>query len=320
MLKRLCLSLAALFCAAAAHATPLADGERHADLNGVRHWYRVAGAARHTPPLIIVHGGPGGNSYVFEHSQGPRLERFATVVYYDQRGGGRSDAPAGAADYAMPTLVSDLDRLVDELGAPKVRILGFSFGAELALEYALAHPDRLDRLVLQAPNAGDYARMARTETYAFQAAFDGEAKARLDAIAAQPLASPAQRLGQIWAFADKGFADRFQFHDAEAAALSHRLDAQGGFRNTGRMNAVMFADDRPRGAPLMDRAGSLAVPTLVVVGAYDRTTGVDVARDLAARIPRARFHVFEDSAHFPDMEEPERYAAVVEAFLRDGRP
>ena len=48
----------------------LTDGEYHATLDGVDHWYRVAGAAHHTTPLVIVHGGPGGNVYNFERTIG----------------------------------------------------------------------------------------------------------------------------------------------------------------------------------------------------------------------------------------------------------
>ena len=169
--------------AARGAATGLVDGERRESLNGVDHWYRVAGASNRTVPLVIIHGGPGGNTYVYEHIQGPWLERSQTVVYYDQRGGGRSAAPRDPNDYAMPTLVADLDALIQRLGQGPVNLLGFSFGAELALEYTLAHPQNVARLALQSPNGGDYVRMAWAETYAFAAFARGEDRARLDRLA-----------------------------------------------------------------------------------------------------------------------------------------
>jgi proline iminopeptidase len=268
---------------------------------------------------VIVHGGPGGNAYVFERLQGLWLERSRTVVYYDQRGGGRSSAPADPGDYAMATLVADLDALVHRLGAPRVDLLGFSFGAELALEYALAHPERLGRLVLQSPSAGDYVRMAETETYGFAAlAGNGDDRKRLERLAREPIASPAARIAAIWTGADAAFADRFQYHRARAAAEARRLDAASGFQNTGLMNAVIFSDARLGDTPLMRRAAGFAVPTLVLVGAYDRTTGVDGARDLAVTLADARLVVFAESGHFPCYEEPEPYARIVTTFLGAG--
>ena len=111
---------------ARAAGSALTDGAAHVPLNGVDHWYRIAGAANRSTPLIIVHGGPGGNAYVYERLQGPWLEKRRTVVYYDQRGGGRSGAPRDPADYAMTTLVADLDALIRRLGVAQVDLLGFS--------------------------------------------------------------------------------------------------------------------------------------------------------------------------------------------------
>lgn len=264
---------------------------------------------------MVLHGGPGGNDYVFEHTTGLLLEKFETVVYYDQRGGGRSAAPADPAAYSMALLVSDLDELRAHLGCAKISLLGFSFGAELALEYAIAHPDRVERLVLQAPNAGDYLRMAITQTYAFRTLLKGEAKAAAEKLAAKPIDSPTLRFKELWALADPAMAVRFQYQNPLAAVVAKKWEAASGFTNSGLMARVMFSDERRRIRPLIDDAAALQIPTLVLVGAYDRTTGVDVARDLASAMPRAEFVVFKASAHYPDLEEPTTYATTVEAFM-----
>jgi proline iminopeptidase len=309
--------------ASSAHvaASTLVDGAAHVPLNGVDHWYRIAGPAGRTRPLVIVHGGPGGNAYVYEHLQGPWLEKRRTVVYYDQRGGGRSAAPSNPADYGMPALVADLDALIRHLGQTRVDLLGFSFGAELALEYALAHPERLAHLVLQSPNGGDYVRMAATETYGFASLARGEDRARLERLAREPIASPAARLAELWKGATDADVDSYHYHRLEIAARARQLDAASGFQNSGLMNAVMFSDQRARGAPLMARAAAISTPALVMVGAYDRTTGVDVARDLALVLGGARLAVFSDSAHFPCYEEADLYSRIVGAFVgEDVRP
>src|SRR5690606_19068394 len=94
----------------------LTDGESFYTINGIKHWVKIKGSANETIPIIIVHGGPGGNNYSFERTIGPKLEEFATIVYYEQRGCGRSDAPKDPNDYSIPTLINDLNVLRDSLG------------------------------------------------------------------------------------------------------------------------------------------------------------------------------------------------------------
>lgn len=127
-------------------AQMLTNGTLDVTVNGVRHWVRIAGAEHNTPPLVILHGGPGGNHYVFERTAGRELEKFATVIYYEQRGSGRS---APAHQYTVPLMVSDLEELRKRLALQKIVPLGYSFGASLALEYTLAHPDRVKGLILE---------------------------------------------------------------------------------------------------------------------------------------------------------------------------
>ena len=113
----------------------LRNGEGQVELNDITHWYRIAGAEHATTPLVIIHGGPGGNVYNFERTMGPKLETFATIIYYAQRGCGRSVPPQDPNAYSIPLLVSDLEMLRQKLGLVKMIPLGFSFGGELALEY-----------------------------------------------------------------------------------------------------------------------------------------------------------------------------------------
>ena len=86
----------------------LAPGEHEATLRGVRIWYRVAGNwDGRSAPVVYLAGGPGGNSYSFSRLAGPDLEPDNLMVYYDQRGTGRSERPA-SGDYAIATLVDDI--------------------------------------------------------------------------------------------------------------------------------------------------------------------------------------------------------------------
>lgn len=296
-----------------ARPAPLLDGEYQVDIHNVTHWYRIAGAEHRTVPLVIVHGGPGGNTYSFERTAGPALEQFTTVIYYDQRGSGRSAPPADSTAYSISILVADLESLRVHLGVPRIDLLGFSFGGELALEYALAHPGRVEHLVLEAPTTGDWDRLQQTQLDGFRAVSAGAVGEEVRRIMAST-APLSTRWDQVWSVVDERTVDRLLFHDAEAARINRKLWRESGLRNTGQMlRALLTQPSAP--VSLLDRARTNRAPILVLVGLYDRNVGVDAVRDLADIIPGARLVVFDRSAHFPDAEEPDRYAAVVRCFL-----
>src|SRR5690606_25598618 len=107
-------------------------------VRGVEIFERRIGAG---PEVVVLHGGPGAHhDYLL-----PGVDALATgrtLVYYDQRGGGRSpvgrDVPVGAREQ-----VHDLEALRDVWGMPRLHLLGYSWGALLAMLYAVAHPDRV---------------------------------------------------------------------------------------------------------------------------------------------------------------------------------
>lgn len=317
MLPRCLFLLLWVLASACGHVRPasasrLTNGEAHVELNGVRHWYRVAAAERGTVPLVILHGGPSGNVWNFERTIGPALERFSTVVYFEQRGSGRSAPPARREDYSLPLLVSDVDALRRHLGVERVSLLGFSFGAELALEYALAHPEAVERLVLQAPPMGPPERQDVIQLYGFESIATGDTREALRALLREP-GTPGERLEKVWSRVDSATVDRFLFENADVARLNREMWNQSGLKNTGDMARALAAQRNSE--PLALRARAITAPTLVLVGLYDRNVGVDPARDLVRVLPHARLVLFERSAHFPDMEEPARYASTVREFL-----
>ena len=289
------------------------DGEYRINLNGVLHWCRVAGSIHQTIPLLILHGGPGGNVYNFERTIGPLLEAFSTVLYFEQRGCGRSELPATADAYSWPLLISDLEQLLQAFRLSQVIPLGFSFGGELALEFALSHPGRVAKLVLQAPGVALPGRTTATQLHGFEQVTFGRIWSRIHEILAGPELAE-HKLAQIWDAVEPADVDRFLFHQPAIAKLNRQMWQASGLVNTGLMaKALRAADDRE---PLLFRVKELDIPTLVMVGLYDRNSGVDVNRDLALRMPNARLVVFGESAHFPDMEEPARYAREVQAFVQ----
>lgn len=284
---------------------PLAPGAHHAVINDVRLWYRVAGREEGTP-VVFLHGGPGQGSQTFARYAGPALEPHLRMVYLDQRGSGRSERPWDDA-YSLELLVDDLERLRQAWGVERISLVGHSFGTILALEYAAAHPERVERVVLAAaapdlPAAMDLQcrRLERLEPETY-----------VRAVAARPEGSRARCNPFV---ADRSFIDGAMFPDPATQRLVEESDAVDGLRNTGQIGRALFG-----AGGLMeyrfDRHARLTRPVLVIAGLADFQTVVEPQRDLVRALPDARIVEYPGRGHFMFVEEPERFAAEVAAFL-----
>ena len=111
--------------------------------DNVRLYVRVAGKGK---PCVFVHGGPGSTSYYLEAMlSAPLIEEELRMVYYDQRGAGRSDS---ASDYSIKRQLLDLEELRKALGFSGWAVMGHSFGGVLVSNYAEAFPSSVNSLML----------------------------------------------------------------------------------------------------------------------------------------------------------------------------
>ncbi len=108
--------------------------------------------------LVMIHGGPGMDMGYMVADFAPLAERHR-LLFYDQRGGGRSDLLRDdPALFTMERHVADLEALRRHFGLERMTLVAHSFGPAIAASYAMAHPDRVARMVLIGPvppRAGD---------------------------------------------------------------------------------------------------------------------------------------------------------------------
>jgi 2-succinyl-6-hydroxy-2,4-cyclohexadiene-1-carboxylate synthase len=286
-------------------------------VDGMPWTVRVAG---HGPPLLLLHGFSGsGLSWAGLAGLGGRFRAIVPdlpghgTTGWDALTPPEGAEPTDARPVAKPDpaehdarprasverTVDDLARIVRRLGADRPAVVGYSLGARIALRLAIAHPEAVGRLVLEAPSAGITDPAARAE----RAAADTE-RARL-----------AVSEG-IEAFAARWEAEPVL---AGEAALQARVRArQAAIRraNTplGIAASLVYAG---QGAmePLHDRLGEVCAPTLVVAGADDPAR--KRAEEVAARIPGARLALVPDAGHAPHLERPDRFHAIVLDFLTE---
>lgn len=110
----------------------------------VKIYYDIQGKGE---PWIFIHGGPGAWSYNFQALGGKSLEDFMKVIYFDQRGCGRSSGDENS-DYSIDRIVKDIDELRQELKLNKVNIIAHSFGGIFAVNYALKYKENVDKIIL----------------------------------------------------------------------------------------------------------------------------------------------------------------------------
>ena len=291
------------------------NGEQHLELNGVRHWMRVAGTALRTTPLVIVHGGPGGSVYTFEQTAGQHLEQSQTVIYYEQRGCGRSSDASDSSSYTVPQLVDDLEQLRRTLELSAIDLLGFSFGAELALEYAASYPQSVRRIVAHAPASIFGSRIAAVQLQGFASVAAPEIGDEIERIV-QTAKTLEEALERVWSVMDTATVDRFLFQDASAARRNRDswLEFDTQFQPTGAMaRAFQWLPRDPNHA--LKVLPKVLAQTLVLTGRFDRNGGARLNREVADLLDNSSFTVFEHSAHFPDIEETHLYCKIVAHFL-----
>ena len=143
------------------------------------------------PPIIVLHGGPD-----FDHDYLlPDIDRLANafrLIYYDQRGRGRSSGEVRPEDVSLASDLKDLDRVREHFQLESTAVLGHSWGAILALEYALRHPTRVSHLILMNPApASARDRAISREAYSQKLGADMDRQAEITAGPAYKQGDPA---------------------------------------------------------------------------------------------------------------------------------
>lgn len=263
-----------------------------ARVNGIKLYYEEAGTG---PPLIWVHGFSCGI-----RSWDPQVRRLSSsrrVITYDVRGFGLSEAPESAAAYSQAISVADLAALIEHLGIERAAVGGLSMGGNLALNFAIAQPQRVSALIIADTGAGsDNAEEWIASSHRYAEACDrGGVEAFADLACANPLFARYIEQGP----------DRERF--IRSCLMTHRAR---GIAHTAR--EVLCK--RPTVYSLERQLRELRIPTLLIVGEHDAPC-VKVHAFMASTIPGARSVVLSGVGHLSNLEAPELFNAHVQRFL-----
>lgn len=274
--------------------------------DGTRIWATSSGTGR---PLLLCHGGPGAFDTLAPLAA--LVEDVATVHRWDQRGAGRSDR---TGPFTVRRFVADMERLREHFGYACWAVAGHSWGATLALEYTLQHPQRVDAVVYLAGTGLQWWPCHRQR-------YDQRRRRRLGPDRSRRLAELAGRdrsdeeerelqlLTTVVEFADPAAAARL------AAQVVEAWQPYGLNR---KVNAAITAELKARSpADEAARCAQLTAPVLIVDCAAD-VRPVEATDTLAAALPGAT-RVALDTGHYPWLEQPEELRTVLVDFLHRAR-
>lgn len=240
------------------------------------------------PPLATIHGGLGLDHTYLRTGLAPLADAL-TLVHVDVAGHGRSPAPGDWATQDLDAWADDLDGVRAARGLARWSVLGHSYGAFIAMTYALRHPERVERLVLVGA-APSFAH-APGVLGALDRRGQPEAAAALLAALAGPARDDAH-LASVWpAILPLYF---HAWHPRYLEALTGTAYCAAGYNRGNELLATL---------DLAPRLASIAAPTTIIGGDDDFIMPADgPGAALAAGIPGARQVVIEGAGHFPFFE------------------
>jgi proline iminopeptidase len=253
------------------------------------------------PAMIVHHGAPGlGSRAEPKRSFGAFADRLRVIVF-DARGSGESsdDEP-----FTHEQWVADVDAIREHYGLETIVMAGGSYGGFIAMEYAIAHPDRVSALILRdtaADTAHDHLAVERARStdrtvipqWAIERIGTGNFESN-------------EQLREYW----KAILPLYDHHHDPARDAAKLASTRFHYRT----HNAAFGQNMPR-YDLKPKLRSITCPTLVTVGRHDWRTPVEASQVIADLIPDSRLVVFENSGHSPQLEEPALFQKVVRDFL-----
>jgi len=266
---------------------------------------RVAGKGK---PLIVIHGGPGlTQDYLL-----PQMYKLAEnnlVIFYDQRGCGKSTGDINQETITIDQFVDDLEAIRQSFNFDKISILGHSWGGFLAMQYAIAHQEHVDKLILSnsAPSS--------SEGYAL---FGQEYMRRMC-----PYQEELEKIHATQGFRD-GDPDvmeqyyhlifrQYCYIPEKADLLNLRMTPIASL-NGAKVSENIRKNVLDQPFNLNKKLNGLKLPTLVLHGDADPIPPI-TAKNIHENIPDSKYVLIKNCGHFPYVEDPTTYFKYINEFL-----
>ena len=242
-------------------------------------------------PLILIHGGLLDRR--MWDGQFELFGRWSRVIRYDNRNQGLSHGTPDSFAYQ-----EDLNKLMEALGIARARLVGHSLGGKIAIDFALAHPEKVSALVLVSSGLSGYENK--------DSAIVANDKKEAEASARRDMNGYIEYFQRSWTDGPRRTPDQVN--------RDVRQKVREMIRST-LSRSEPYSTVLPLDPPAIGRLASIHVPTLFVLGELDNAGTQEIASLVLKGIPGSRKVVIKGAGHMVNMEKPEEFNEVVGEFL-----
>lgn len=272
--------------------------EKYLRINNQNIYVKMMGSG---DPILFLHGGPGDeHAYFLPHVE--QLAEYFTLIFYDQRGCGRSEKATDPSDYSMKQEVEVLEEIRQSLGFETVRILGQSWGTCLGLLYATAYPEHVKKLMLVSaigPTGTGYMQF-------------------VDHLLSKLSEDERKELEDLERKESRGEDTTEEIKQLLFPYYLYDLNHMGSLTPTkinGEVHSAMTKDIISNYDVTQSLSCLKDIPVLVVQGITDLITPDEIHESLVRYLPKGELITFLFSGHWPFVEEPERFIEVTQIFF-----
>jgi proline iminopeptidase len=292
------------------HSDRPAPHEGYIPVDHAALWYRDIGQGQ---PIIVLHGGPDFDcNYLL-----PEMDRLSDgfrLIYYDQRGRGRSARNVQPEDVSMQSDVDDIEQVRRHVALETVAILGHSWGGLLGMEYAIRYPDSVSHLILINTAFASY-----DDWVLFQQerrrrwATDIERMKRLSSTAVFQEGDP-DTVAAYYRIHFSATLRQTEHLDAMVSRLRESFTKESILKSREIEERLMHDTCLRSDYDLLPKLQQLNIPTLVIHGEHDFIP-VQCASRIAQAIPEAHFVLLPACGHFSYLECPDEVRHEIDAFF-----
>ena len=264
--------------------------------------------------IIVLHGGPD-----FDHSYlVPDLDRLSDsfhLIYYDQRGRGRSADRVQPEDVTLASDIADIEKVRQYFHLDSVVLLGHSWGTVLALEYALRYPQRVSRMILMNPapaSTEDYKQLRKE--WLEKRPDDMERRKTISASAAYKEGDPDAVTAYYRIHFQPALARR-EDYETIIARLRASFTKEGILKSRAIEARLMNDSWSSPDYDLLPKLKSLRIPTLIISGDHEFIPAA-TAEHITQAIPNAHMVTLKDCGHFSYLECPAAVHEQMDVFFR----
>ncbi|OSY02227.1 hypothetical protein BTJ45_01290 [Bacillus mycoides] len=272
-------------------------------------------------PVLFLHGGPGESCYDFSFHQAERLKNSLYVIMIDQRGVCRSEEITVEESFGLNDLVEDCEEIRKLLQIEKWSIIGHSFGGYLALLYARAYPNSIEKIIFEGPTF-DFALTSRAllqKTGTLLKKYGKELAAE-DCVAYSSNNASSEELLEAYIRLSAELEEkRMEIYNYKKDETDDSLYSDEEWEVFSNRSKIHFDRLKLEGAchiSLLSKIKEVKNPMLLIVGKYDVVTCEKQIEIFNNDASNGKYIVFGESGHSPHYEEAERFAETIIHFLK----